>query len=392
MPSTAKSVTEQASSVTTHHLMVFDSDPSKSTALSETLKTAGFRISPGGSLVKGRELLRRERPSLVVLSEDAFRAEPEGARLRMAAAELGIPLLVVVDDLGDPLSIADRLAEAEDWVSRSASGSELPARVARLLSRSSDRAPGRQVSSSRESAIVAPGDSQFFALVIHDLRTPLNVIGLSLRMISQSVPKGDPELEEDIRFVDENFRQIERMLAQLSDYYRLFENEGNLNVTPFDPRRLVDELLDARSGKAGAKASPIKIEIAADCPVEVDLDPLRARQAIQYALLNANASAASEPIQLTLRGGPNRWITELAIDKPAPPSVRSVDLDSQSFERLCGFAAERRGMDLAITAKITELFGGTSRLEVIDGKKTTIVIDWPARLARSSDDDLDTDG
>ena len=43
----------------------------------------------------------------------------------------------------------------------------------------------------------------FLTLVIHDLRTPLNVIGLSLRMIALCFPKGDPQTEEDLRFVNE---------------------------------------------------------------------------------------------------------------------------------------------------------------------------------------------
>jgi signal transduction histidine kinase len=208
----------------------------------------------------------------------------------------------------------------------------------------------------------------------------LNVIGLSLRMISQSVPKGDPDLDEDLRFVEENYRQIERMLAQLSDFYRLFENESPLSPTLFSPRRLIEELLEARASKAGVRSGPVLLDVRLDCPPEVELDPARARQAIQYALANATSSSNGDPIRLSMHGGPDRWIIEVAIDKPPPPSVESVTLSSHTFERLCGFAAERRGMDLAIAAKVTELFGGTARLDVIQSRGTNVVFDWPARL------------
>lgn len=364
------------------HLMVFDGDPARSAALAEALSAQGFRVTQSGPASRAREALRRERPVVAVVSESLFASSPEGTRLRMAAAEVGTPVLVVVDEVGDPETLAGRLAEADDWVTRGGLDAELPARVARLARRHEEGTLSRPPAATGAGpAPAVPTDSQFFALVIHDLRTPLNVIGLSLRMISQAVPKGDADLEEDLRFVDENFRQIERMLAQLSDFFRLFENEGQLNSTPFSPRRMIEEVLDARASKAGTKTSPVRLDVRPDCPGEVDLDPSRARQAIQYVLVNANASAAGDPIRLTMRGGPDRWVIEAAIDKPAPASVQSVALSPLTFERLCGMAAERRGMDLAIAAKVTALFGGSARLDVAEGQGTTVVLDWPARLA-----------
>jgi hypothetical protein len=37
-------------------------------------------------------------------------------------------------------------------------------------------------------------------------------------------------------------------------------------------------------------------------------------------------------------------------------------------------------MDLAIAAKVSELFGGSARLDVVEGQGSTIVLDWPARV------------
>ena len=378
MPSTAESVDPATGSAMTY-LMVFDDDPVRSAELVAAISGLGFRTSKAVTTSGAAGVFQRERPGVAVMSDEAFAAVPSGVRLRAAAAEAGVPVLVVVEDAGDPQLLADRLAEADDWVTRRAFHSEIPARVARLLKRPTRGTTADQ--SQSQAGSVLPADSQFFALVVHDLRTPLNVIGLSLRMISQAMPKGDPELEEDIRFVDENFHQLERMLAQLSDYYRLFETEHQLGTTPFSPQRMINELLEARASKAGARTSPVVLDVRPDCPQEVDLDPIRARQAILYTLVNANASAGGEPIRLTTHGGPDRWVIEVAIDKPAPSSVQSFTLLPQTFERLCGIAAERRGMDLAIVAKVTELFGGSARLDVVDKTGTNVVLDWPTRLA-----------
>ncbi len=377
MPSTAQSFS-QARGGESARVMVFEQDPERSGELIAALSALGCEVTKAEpSMWTGEGASLRDHVNLVVVGSGLYTSSAWEGSLVTAVAEAGIPVLVVVEESKDAQALVDRLGEADDWISRPALDHEFPVRVGRLLRRGAER--GRAVAPAR-AASTLPTDSQFFALVVHDLRTPLNVIGLSLRMINQAVPKGDPDLEEDLRFVDENYRQIERMLAQLSDFYRLFENDGSLSPTPFSPTRMIDELLEARAIKAGMRNGPVLVDVRSTCPKEVELDQGRARQAIQYALANASASSNGAPIRLSLHGGPERLIIEVSIDKPPPASVQSVALSSQSFERLCGFAAERRGMDLAIAAKISEMFGGTARLDVIENQGTSVVLDWPARL------------
>jgi hypothetical protein len=57
-----------------------------------------------------------------------------------------------------------------------------------------------------------------------------------------------------------------------------------------------------------------------------------------------------------------------------------VALRPDAFERICGVAAERRGLDLAIAARVSELFGGTARLDAVEHRDTTVILDWPTRL------------
>jgi signal transduction histidine kinase len=342
-------------------------------AWSSPLASLGFRLSRVGEPSEARAALSGEKPSVVVLADGAAES-PNAAGLRAAARERGIPVLDVVESGSDPTALADRLADSDDWVLRDHAGVELPVRIARLIHRR-DRAP-------RPQPAAAPlADARFFALVVHDLRTPLNVIGLSLRMIGQAVPKGDPDLDEDLRFIDENFKQIERMLTQLSDYCRLFEGEAAPATAAFSPRRLITELIEARAVRPDAKPVPVRVDIVDSCPDEAELDPQRARTAIQYALANAVAAAGDGSVTVTSRGEPGRWVTEIAVDRPSPASVKPLTLRADRFERLCGTAAERRGMDLAIAARVSEMFGGSARLDVHPDRGTAVVLDWPARLA-----------
>jgi len=340
------------------------------------LESQGYRVSPVETPEEAARIVRETRPSVLILADgDAASSGGAWAETRNIARGLGIPVLDILDDQGSAEDLLSRSEDADDWVTRNGLGTELPVRVARLIRRSSNGHEG-------VSRGIAPLDSHFIALMVHDLRTPLNVIGLSLRMIDQAIPRGDPDLEEDLRFVEENFKQIERMLAQLSDYYRLYEPELRLSDTEFSPKRLLDELLETRSFKAGSKAGPTRADVQESCPEAVALDPIRARTAIEYALANAISAAGGEPVRVLLRGEePGRLVVEIRLDQPPPGSVQSQVLSPQRFERLCGSAAERRGMELAIAARVSEMFGGSARLEAEEGKGTAIILDWPTRLS-----------
>lgn len=348
-------------------LLVFD-ETANPHAIATSLESRGYRIIPIGPFDEVPQVLRREQPALLIVAHGANTGHESDGRLdgfRSLARELRIPILDVVEAGDDLKERVGSSAKGDDWVLHGCPPEELDARIERLILRPTP----------------APIEAPFSAMVVHDMRTPLNVIGLSLRMIEQVLPRDDPEVEEDLRFIDENLRQIERMLSQLSDYARLFERGQPLSVSPFDPRRMVDELLEDRADRPGRKGAPVTLDVQESCPAEATLDQARARMAIDYALINANAAAADGPIRLTLRGKPERLLVEVAVDRPPPSSVSSVALSPQAFERLCGCSADRRGMDLAIAAQVSELFGGTAWLEAVEGRGTTIVLDWPTRIA-----------
>jgi len=349
--------------------------------IAATLETQGYPAVAVSSAAEALPVLRRTPPDLLVMAvgpDGSTGSTGRQADLRAAARELRIPVLDVVE-MGTGLRRRIEATEqAGDWMVRGGSAEELAARVAGLLRRRA------ATSATTPRPASSPIDNAFSSLVVHDLRTPLNVIGLSLRMIEQALPRDDPEVVEDLRFIDENLRQIERMLTQLSDYSRLLEPNVALTVSEFEPRRLVSDLLENRDARSRGKGSPVILEVENSCPAEASLDQGRARLAIEYALINAGAAVQDEPIRLTLRGSPQRWIIEVAIDRPPPTSVRSIELHSRAFERLCGSAAERRGMDLAIAARVSELFNGSARLDAQAERSTTITLDWPARIADGS--------
>jgi len=357
-------------------LLVLDETDGVSSPLASLLESRGHRVVSAGSGPEAIDLLQRDSPALAIVARDSTEtgmACCRGDEIRMAARSLGIPLLEVVEPEAGPGDWIDQSEGNEDWVVRGCTPRELDARIARLLRRVEAGPTGSQTKGS-------PIDAQFCSLLVHDLRTPLNVIVLSLNMIEHSLPRNDPDVEESIRFIKENYRQIEQMISQLSDYARLFETSTPLSVSEFEPRRLVEALVESNKSRPQSRMSPVVLDIQPTCPTEASLDQLRARMAIEYALLNASAASEGGPVRLTLRGEPQRLVIEVANDQPPRASVTSHRLESHVIERLCGSPGERRGMDLAIAVRITEMFGGTARLEAVKGRGTTVILEWPTRI------------
>jgi signal transduction histidine kinase len=361
----------------TEQVLVFDADPTRLASLVALLKQAaparggrdirafsdlkseGYAPSPGIQAIQGGQVAL-----VVVVDADIF------SRAADTAKQHGVPTLLVVDQLGDPKELARRVLDYDDWVALEAVDRELAARVAGVLGRR------RRGTTSLPSI-----DPRFLALVIHDLRTPLNVISLTIRAISLTVPQSTPELEADLNSLNDSARQIEKMLAQLGDYCRLIEGESQLGVFEFDPRRFLADFLEDRRGRSGFETAPVRLEITDGGPIEVALDPQRVRLALQHALANAINAAGEAPVKVRSRGGDGRWVLELVVDHPPPPTVVPMELRPDRFERLAGSAKERRGLDLAIAARISEMFGGSARLEIEPDRSSTIILDWPQRLA-----------
>ena len=346
----------------------------------ELLAARGYRTSRLGTAPDADSAFLGERPGLlVVFDHDGTAGADRGAAsyVRAKAQRLGIPVLVVMEGPSEPEAMARLLTDADDWVSVGGLATELPARVARLLRRRPPPSADGTEETHRNGAF--PIGPHFLSLVVHDLHTPLNVIGLSIRMVKHSMPDGDPEVREDLRFLEENFNLIVRMLAQLGDFQRVHSQNSSPDPVEFSPRRLVEELVEGQPSRPGSKDGHVTVEIHDSCPHAVSLDPLRARLALKYVLSNALTASEGNPVRVVLRGGDGRWVTEVVVDLPPPDTVKPVPITPFEFERLCGSARERRGMDLAIAAKVSEVFGGSVRLETVEGQHTAVVLDWPAR-------------
>ena len=223
-----------------------------------------------------------------------------------------------------------------------------------------------------------PIDARLLGMIVHDIRNPLNVIGLTLRVIEQMPSPVKSELQEDLGFLRENTAQITRMLVLVSEFCRLREHQISLSPAPIEPARFLGDLLAERAGKATEQAYPARLDCDPSTPATVHLEPVRLRFLIQYALANA-AGATDRPLLVRLSGSGDRWRVTITVDRPPPSSVQGGPISSNVFERLMATEAERRSFELAIAAWLGEELGGSVRMEVNPGVSSTVVVDLPVR-------------
>ncbi len=124
----------------------------------------------------------------------------------------------------------------------------------------------------------------------------------------------------------------------------------------------------------------VQLKVESPPPV-VTLDPERARLAVQCALENAGVAANGHPLQVMLTGGPDRCVVEVSVEGPPKASVEPTNLEEDRFQRLLGSAAERRGLDLATAARVSKLFGGSARLDVVPGERSAVILEWPTEIS-----------
>jgi|GEM_PF-1876053 len=357
---------------------LFGADPATTSEVASLLQARGYQVKQGKSKSDLIASLRG-RPNLSLLiqgdPQHESQVKADCDEVSAVARERGVPVLYVLREGTDPLHLDGIDAADVDWVFEDGLSGQLLARADRLMARSEHGAREPVPKSNPPLAL------DLFPLMVHDLRTPLNVVGLSLRMVEQGLPETHSELHDDLKFIEDSFKQIERMLALLSDYARLFEPDFVLDPAEFDPRRLVSELIESHPNRGNGRPIPIHLEVEPSCPQAVVLDQTRLRLAVQYALANACGAARDAEVRVVLRGAGDRLVTEFRVPSAPPSSVSPFELNPQLIERLCGSAAERRGMELAIVARISQLLGGSGRLETEPGQSSRIVLEWPTRAA-----------
>ena len=129
--------------------------------------------------------------------------------------------------------------------------------------------------------------SDFVANASHELRTPLSIISGFIETLQTSA-KDDAEARE--KFLKIMREQAEYMSSLIENLLSLSKIEMSQDQKPDEPtnvRKLIDEVAQALSLKAGEREISIKTEIEKDFPAEITADGRQIKQVIQNLTDNA---------------------------------------------------------------------------------------------------------
>jgi PAS domain S-box-containing protein len=228
------------------------------------------------------------------------------------------------------------------------------------------------LSLAREEALESSRlKSEFLATMSHEIRTPMNgVIGLTTLLLGTPLNQAQRKYAEGVEGAGQ---VLLTLINDILDLSKLEAGKVELDVAPFDPRMLVEEVAGLVSESARGKG----LELIAYCHPAVPVSLVGDFGRIRQVLLNL----ASNAVKFTAAGEVEISVDFLASDGDQPQArfeVRDtgIGIDEPDHERLfdpfsqADASTTRRyggtGLGLAISRRLTHMMGGeigvTSRL------------------------------
>jgi signal transduction histidine kinase len=218
---------------------------------------------------------------------------------------------------------------------------------------------------------------QLSQFLVHDLRSPLSALTMTLSWMEQEVPP-QGVLAESVRTGLAVTARLDRMIADLLDVPRLEEGRLEPRKVAFSAARLLDEV--RRSLEGAARARRLTLDVQAPAELEVMGDSALLVRVVENLATNALRYAPTGG-KVRLEAGEDagcHWLAVRNDGPPIPPEVRT-----RIFDKYVQGAAEtdsRRGYGLGLyfSRLATEAHGGQLAVEDTPGWNTSFVVRLPA--------------
>ena len=159
----------------------------------------------------------------------------------------------------------------------------------RLQLRETRRLNDELLKSQREAALANEYKARFFANINHEMRTPLSaVIGfnrrLQKRIANDAVPSYVPE---GLSMIESASRQLNALVDQVLDMSKLEAGKMQLEIRPFDLRRLLQSVLATISVHAEECKVQLDLQVMPGVPSQLRGDDNKIAQVLLNLLSNA---------------------------------------------------------------------------------------------------------
>ncbi|MBV8262022.1 MAG: response regulator [Paraburkholderia sp.] len=244
---------------------------------------------------------------------------------------------------------------------------------------------------SRAAREASMAKDAFLGMISHELRTPLHAIVSSIELLGfNSHSDADRKVIQRLEIAA---RQLEAQMKDLTDYARLGAGKLELRQEEFEPRELLQSIVD--ENEQAARSRGLEFEHAWVGPARpVVADPHRIRQIANNLVTNAIRYTEQGKVRLEFwLQAPQRG-ARMSLGRPAGgdmlvivvgdtgPGVATeqIPLIFKEFTQLDTSRSRRyegAGIGLAIVRGLVDLFGGTIETQSQVGKGTTFTVRIP---------------
>ncbi|WP_258002159.1 ATP-binding response regulator [Burkholderia sp. WAC0059] len=232
---------------------------------------------------------------------------------------------------------------------------------------------------SRAAREASAAKDAFLGMISHELRTPLHAIVSSIELLGFSPhSEGDHKV---IRRLETAARQLEAQMKDLTDYARLGAGKLELRSERFEPRVLLQSIVDQH--EAAAYARGLAFESAArGWAGPVESDPHRIRQIAGNLVTNAIRYTERGKVRLEFAVAADTLSIIVGDTGPgvAPAQIPLIFKEFTQLDTSRSRRYEGAGMGLAIVQGLVELFGGTIATDSRVGEGTTFTVTIPVTL------------
>ena len=234
----------------------------------------------------------------------------------------------------------------------------------------------RQARTDAERA--ARARDEVLAIVVHDLRNPMNTILTAATMIDQTLDEQaehgtdadkvalNADLKTYDKVIENSIRSMDRLICDLLDVSRMEAGSFAVRQTPVEVRALIDEILKLFEPQARARGITISSAVAPDLrPLYADRE--RLVQVLSNLLGNALKFTASAG-QVVVRARENKSSVQISVEDSGS-GIPAEDLPHifDRYWRADRVSRSGAGLGLAICKGIVDAHGGRIWVESTPG-------------------------